>query len=132
MEKKKRKYQGPPSSRLMIFDEEECEALQNAPMKKGMSGALVPVLENVAVARMLAGWEDPQETWLAVAGAAPFTAVFDYLYASDSLEVVGVQPPLDEARAAMLANGETWLPNEWYASDHLPVGAALRFREGPA
>ena len=43
-----------------------------------------------------------------------------------------VQPPLDEARAAMLANGETWLPNEWYASDHLPVGAALRFREGPA
>ena len=69
---------------------------------------------------------------LAVAGAAPFTAVFDYVFASDSLEVVGAQPPLDEARAAMLANGETWLPNEWYASDHLPVGAALRFREGPA
>ena len=70
---------------------------------------------------------------LAVAGAPPFTAVFDYVFASDSLEVVGVQPPLDEARAAaMLANGETWLPNEWYASDHLPVAAALRFREGPA
>ena len=70
---------------------------------------------------------------LAVAGAAPFTAVFDYVFASDSLEVVGAQPPLDEARgAAMLANGETWLPNEWYASDHLPVAAALRFREGPA
>ena len=38
---------------------------------------------------------------LAVAGAAPFTAVFDYVFASDSLEVVGVQPPLDEARSAI-------------------------------
>lgn len=35
--------------------------------------AACDVLENVAVARMLAGWEDPQETWLAVAGAATRT-----------------------------------------------------------
>ena len=55
---------------------------------------------------------------LAVAGAAPFTAVFDYVFASDSLEVVGVQPPLDEARSAMLANGETWLPNECQDLQH--------------
>lgn len=54
LEKKKRKYRGPPSSRLIIFDEEECDALANAPMKPGLSGRLVSVLENVSVQRKVA------------------------------------------------------------------------------
>ena len=69
-------------------------------------------------------------------GAPPFTATFDYLYCSDAIEVLGVRAPLDrgEPRAEALLKGESWLPNEWHASDHLPVGAALAFapkRSGP-
>ena len=51
LEKKKRKYAGPPSGKLVVYDEEECEALANAPLKKGLTGRLVSVLENVTVQR---------------------------------------------------------------------------------
>ena len=31
----------------------------------------------------------------------------------------------EQVRGEALLKGESWLPNEWHASDHLPVGAAL-------
>ena len=53
-ERKHRKYAGPPSGKLLIYDEEECDALQNAPMKKGVAGRLVSQLENVSQPRKVA------------------------------------------------------------------------------
>ena len=64
-------------------------------------------------------------------GAPPFTAIFDYLYFSgERLEASAVLNPLRPEQADALARGDTWLPNEWAASDHLPVAAALRFVRG--
>ena len=61
-------------------------------------------------------------------GSAPFTARFDALYfTTDSLRLAAVQEPLPAARMGELLRGESILPNEWHASDHLPVAAAFEF-----
>ena len=107
---------------------------------------------------------------LADSADLPFTARFDYVYASaERLRLHGVQPPLAEEQMASLLNGKVQvgrarakplpvrcrllpasvpalvvgastapphacvaqLPNEWYPSDHLPVGVAFEWLPTP-
>ena len=62
-------------------------------------------------------------------GAAPFTAAFDYIwFATDAMQLVGVQPGLEEDELAELLSGRRYgLPDEKHASDHVPVAAAFAF-----
>ena len=62
-------------------------------------------------------------------GSAPFTAAFDYIwFATDALQLVGVQPGLAEEELAELLSGRRHgLPDEKHASDHVPVAAAFAF-----
>jgi len=62
-------------------------------------------------------------------GSAPFTAAFDYIwFATDALQLVGVQPGLaEEELAELLSGGRHGLPDEKHASDHVPVAAAFAF-----
>ena len=62
-------------------------------------------------------------------GSPPFTAAFDYIwFATEALQLVGVQPPLgDDELAEMLSGQRHGLPNERHASDHIPVAAVFAF-----
>ena len=62
-------------------------------------------------------------------GSAPFTAAFDYIwFATDAMQLVGVQPGLEEDELAELLSGRRYgLPDEKHASDHVPVAAAFAF-----
>ena len=46
-------------------------------------------------------------------------------YSTGALSLHGVTEPVEEARRVLLESGETWLPNEWSPSDHLPIAAVL-------
>ena len=64
------------------------------------------------------------------AKAAPFAARFDAIYyTKGSLGLAAVRDALPTEHMEMLRTGEAILPNEWHASDHLPVAAAFRFAE---
>eukprot|EP00966_Prymnesium_polylepis_P203117 4705690-Prymnesium_polylepis.1 len=66
---------------------------------------------------------------LATAGERPFTARFDYVYATaGALRLHGAQPPLPADRMEALLEGRNQLPNEWFPSDHLPVAVALEWQ----
>ena len=63
-------------------------------------------------------------------GQRPFTARFDALYCtSAALTPAAVLEALPPARMDALLSGADFLPNAWHASDHLPVGAALRWAD---
>jgi len=42
-----------------------------------------------------------------------------------------VQSPVDEDQMKTLLEGRDILPNAWFPSDHLPVGAAFAFKPAP-
>ena len=61
-------------------------------------------------------------------GSAPFTARFDAIYFStDTLRLNAAQEALPAEKLEALLAGRDILPNEWHASDHLPVAASLEF-----
>ena len=51
----------------------------------------------------------------------------DRIYASSSLTLLGVWEPLSPARLAQLHAEQIGLPCAWHPSDHLPLGAVVRF-----
>jgi len=60
------------------------------------------------------------------AADAPFTATFDYIYLTEAtLRLECALSPLSTEQMASLRS----LPDECHPSDHLPVAAALSFKE---
>ncbi|MCB9766006.1 MAG: endonuclease/exonuclease/phosphatase family protein [Alphaproteobacteria bacterium] len=72
---------------------------------------------------------DLQSCGLLPEGArVPYTASLDRLYHTiGTLEAVAVWDPLTEARRQELAATGLGLPNVWHPSDHVPLGAVVRW-----